>query len=1056
MKNRFSAFGKHFNMMLCLLTVCGLTWSCKDEYFIDDEKPSWLNTSVYQYLQDHGHYTNYLKLLSDKAVNPTDSLGNYTVRPLTEVLNRTGSKTVFVATDEAWDAFYKKNATLPESNPWHNATSYANLSTAQKKLLIHCSMLNNAIVMENLASSDGVGTTPPTRGEYMRRFTDVMLTDTVSYVSAEDVPYTYNDNETNYWRRFRADRGGKGIYLVTDSTANMMLHFTAEHMSKQAITDEDFKVFMGRERQTPDVHIYDAKLLYKDSVCENGYVNITEKVLTPLPNMAEMLRIYPETHIFSHMLDRFSYPYYNSTVTQNYKTLHPEFSDSIFTKKYFAQNGPGHRANLYGPDGKKIQDEGGEVALKYDPGWNEYYDESDTRCDMAAMFVPNDKTLFEYFREGGGGWQLILTYASDPMAPVADGDYEALFKKIDESPMSTIQALINVMMFKSFTASVPSKMVQLTNDANEEMFSYEDRDYIDTCILTNNGALYIMNKVYGPADYTSVAAPAYISKSNLVMKWAIYNGRIESQDKMTLNYFAYLKAMKSRFTFFLPSDAALEHYYDPISMTSSKPRVLALAYTGKGDFPIANTLYPYTPSTGEVSSKKYSNETIIESEIINRLKDILESHTIVHDGTNPIDSRNEYFLAKNGSAIKMTRDSEGNIIRVQGGFQLENERKGINLAQGEDGASISPANTHNLENGRTYVLDEAPIIPATTSVYGVLNEDTSMANPFRKFYDLTVPVEEIIMGCGLVDRTLTQEKRTRMIKKYQTFITYGGVDFNVQFFNNYNYTLFVPSNEAMDQAVANGLPTWETLYEEYEALPLYQDVWKYTTSYRYDKNGELVLDKTTGEAIVDTLHYIINNNPNAKNDTVWVSDGNAEDHWFYYTDSLRFQAKITYLNNFIRAHFLDNSVFDDKEDLKETDFISSSYDNELGLFVKAHVSRTGGVMRVRDDHGGSVLTIDGTYKNLMARDVHCEKDGKDASPTGRTTMNGITIQGSSFAVVHLLNGTLNHTELVDGKHVINWDDVNACKRYLRRYSIFNDEKTEQAKARLKKQLQKRF
>ena len=135
----------------------------------------------------------------------------------------------------------------------------------------------------------------------------------------------------------------------------MMLHFTQEHMSNHGITDEDFRIFMGRARRTSDVHIYDALLQEKDGVCENGYVNVTEKVIKPLPNMAEVLRTNGRTNIFSHMIDRFSFPAYNAAATRDYKTLHPEFTDSIFTKKYFAKIGMNQKKDeIVGPDGAKL------------------------------------------------------------------------------------------------------------------------------------------------------------------------------------------------------------------------------------------------------------------------------------------------------------------------------------------------------------------------------------------------------------------------------------------------------------------------------------------------------------------------------------------------------------------------------------------------------------------------------------------------------------------------------------------------------------------------------
>ena len=1065
MKNQLSTFGKHAARALCAVVVCGLTWACTDDYYWDDEKPSWLNSSIYDGLKNDGNFTNYVKLLEDKAVNPTDPVtGEYLQRPLSEVLSRTGSKTVFVARDDAWEAFFKRNATLPETNPWHNATSYENLSVAQKKLLIHSSMLNNAIVMENLASSDG-GTdadgnqTSPTRGEYMRRFTDVMLTDSVTFLRPEEVPWAFNANktypaeyddkgnityqyvpETNYWKRFSDKTGGKGVYVVTDSTASMMLHFTSEHMSKQNITDEDFAIFMGRQRKPGDVHIYDALLVGQDSVAQNGYINQTEKVIAPLPNMAEVIRTCGLTNIFSHMLDRFSFPYYNQAVTEAYNTLHPEAPiDSIFTKKYFATLGMNHKKDeIYGPDGEKFQDSDGDIALKYNPGWNGYYDEVDLRRDMAAMFVPSDETLWEYFSEGGGGWELIKTYAQNPSATVNKGDYAALYDKIDDIPLSTLQALINVIMFRSFTGSVPSKMTKLRDDAQEDIFSPDDIQAIDTCLLANNGAVYIMSKVYGPADYTSVAAPAYISKSNRIMKWAIYNGSVESEDMMHINYYAYLKAMKSRFTFFLPSDEALKHYYDPISFTSQVPRILELNYTGTGKFPLSKTLYNYNVLTGEQGDAYPRTENISNDEIINRLKDMLESHTIVHDGSNPIDNEDEYYITKNGSGIKFTRDAQGEIIKVQGGFQLENERRGIvETAPGTIDIEVPITNKNTLSNGITFVLDESPIIPTSTSVYGLLNTDPSTAGQFTEFYNLTLGNDTIIEDCGLVPATTKSTDKARLLNKYHTFVDRasqtgngGGVDQNVQFFNNYRYTLFVPTNEAIQEAMAKGLPTWESIEADWRSIPLYKE------RAQQHESGD---------------YYTINDN--ATHDTIWIDEKLLNDddaHCFLHSDSLRIQAKVTYINNFIRGHFLDNSIFADKSERAEADYVTSSYNSEYGVFVKVHVQRVkeGGEtkLKVRDDNGGNVLTVT-DYKNLMARDVICTRNNRNQTPTGQKTMNNIIIQGSSFCVLHQIPGVLNHTPLTsDGKYAINWNDANECKAYLQKYPIVETNYNVQADA----------
>ena len=111
--------------------------------------------------------------------------------------------------------------------------------------------------------------------------------------------------------------------------------------------------------------------------------------------MAEVIRTNGHTNIFSHMLDRYSAPYYNRRITEDYRVLHPEFQDSIFTKRYISDISAGGRAlnSEPGPRGtytkyypykytsdlmpKILKDYAGsgEPSLKYDPAWNEYYED---------------------------------------------------------------------------------------------------------------------------------------------------------------------------------------------------------------------------------------------------------------------------------------------------------------------------------------------------------------------------------------------------------------------------------------------------------------------------------------------------------------------------------------------------------------------------------------------------------------------------------------------------------------------------------------------------------
>ena len=120
MTNRLSKWSGQSSRMICLMAACGLMYACTDEYWYDDKKPDWLNESIYESLEKDGNFKTYLRLLADDDVNPKNDAS----RNLTDELRKTGSKTVFVADDAAWEAFFKKNATLPEKNPWHYAKGY--------------------------------------------------------------------------------------------------------------------------------------------------------------------------------------------------------------------------------------------------------------------------------------------------------------------------------------------------------------------------------------------------------------------------------------------------------------------------------------------------------------------------------------------------------------------------------------------------------------------------------------------------------------------------------------------------------------------------------------------------------------------------------------------------------------------------------------------------------------------------------------------------------------------------------------------------------------------
>ncbi len=288
---------------MILLTGMLITISCKDEYPYDDSEPEWLGASIYDYLKSHENYSYYVRLIDE-------------VEDYKSVLSKTGSKTLFVADDAAFNEFFK-------SNPW-NVSSYEDLDITQKKLILKFSMIDNAYLIETLANYYNGSLQ---EGTALRRLTSVSVLDSVPFESGDMLP------KGRFWGGHR----DKGIYLLKDASSWPMVHFLESSLKSAGISDADFSLITGEERSANDAHIFDIKVKERDITCKNGYIDVLEEVLIPPVNVAEYLKTNPNSGIFSELLDRFSAPYYNSAQTNDYNQIHPENPvDSIFEKIYFS------------------------------------------------------------------------------------------------------------------------------------------------------------------------------------------------------------------------------------------------------------------------------------------------------------------------------------------------------------------------------------------------------------------------------------------------------------------------------------------------------------------------------------------------------------------------------------------------------------------------------------------------------------------------------------------------------------------------------------------------
>ena len=698
---------KHFRryLLIELLLLVGLLWmvSCKDEYLYDNKEPEWLGASIYDYLKSSENYTYYTRLIEE-------------VEDYKEVLSKTGSKTLFVADDKAFEEFFK-------SNTW-NVSSYDNLNLTQKKLILKFSMIDNAYLIETLSNYYNGSLQ---EGTALRRSTSVSVLDSVPFESGDMLPMG------RLWDGHR----NKGIHLLKDATSWPMVHFLEGSLKNAGINNADFSLITGGERTTNDAHIFSVKVKERDITCKNGYVHVLEKVLVPPVNVAEYLKTNTTSSIFSNLLDRFCAPYYNSSQTSAYNLIHPENPiDSIFEKIYFSD----YQGRIRYPNGSLIRT---ELLLPFNPGLNEYVSSaagSSMQSDMAAVFAPTNEAMTNYFEAGAG---VIL---------------KNRFGSWENTPDYIIMKLLNRHLRESFLETVPGRFAKLV-DNNNSPIPIKPED-ITSSYVGLNGVIYNTNKVYPPDDYISVYAPVLLSEETTVMNWAV------NQNEFDL----YLNALKSTYSFFVPTDKYFKNYIDPISFAKDVKGAMKYWYNKKTNT-VNATVYSYNPLTGEVGD---SVNTITSTTFIsNRLLDILNTHIVIGN----VESGSKYYFTKNGNILQVKGTGAG--LKVQAGYDIKS------------GTEVNVVNNgvYRQQNGSTYFIDK-PLQTPLQSVYKILSETPEFSEFFALLNGFTGTAKEIFV------------KKTN----------FYGNDFNIKFFNTFNYTVYVPTNEAIRKAISDGLiMNWEQI-----------------------------------------------------------------------------------------------------------------------------------------------------------------------------------------------------------------------------------------------------
>ena len=493
----------------------------------EGELPSWLGESIYKELQQssqlEGTFNTYCKLIDDMGY--------------TDVLSKTGSKTIFPANDEAFERFFAGG------NNKFGVSSYDELTHSQKAELLFSTMIDNAILVGTLSNKQNAAGNM-LQGQLVKHATNMRLTYAVAPWSVQNMPAN-----NKYFSRFQ-NEGRSSIMAIFDNTVAPMVHLTGEYMLNNNMTltgsDSDFKILTGHDYEDGDAYIFDRKVIKSDVVCQNGYIHQLNEVLVNPGNMAEFLRAGSDTRYISRMLDYYAFPDADMTMTDQYNESATNSTDTVFAVRYLSKNS--QRSKLAQPvRGTTVAE---NQLLDFDPGWNFYNptlkgQTTDDEAEIAAFLAPCDEAN-------------LGVEGLDTKNPANLNDH---LDAVYNSDPSVFASILNNVMKSYLTKTVPSCFSTVQNDAFEfldvtkdDINKKADGNYDVT--ITNNGVIYKMNKLFGPKIYNSVLGPASVYKDMRTMGEMLNDHQTTAgtPSKLGADMYYYLLSMKARYGVFVPTD----------------------------------------------------------------------------------------------------------------------------------------------------------------------------------------------------------------------------------------------------------------------------------------------------------------------------------------------------------------------------------------------------------------------------------------------------------------------------------------------------------------------
>ncbi|HYW97398.1 MAG TPA: fasciclin domain-containing protein [Bacteroidales bacterium] len=252
---------RKYSIVLLLLLTANLLNSCKKELNKYD-RPEWLKGKVYTQMLDMPELSTFCRCLE---------LTGYD-----EVINTSGSYTVFAPSNEAFDAFLSANP---------NYSSIEDIPLPELNRIVKYHVVQDPWTKSQLKKLDIYGwiDTMDIKNNVARGFKRETL---------------FKENDRKYGIKWEY---GKGTVITDTLEADLVRRvatdsrkyapiFYSEYFTVNDIPSSDYQFYFDRPfDQEDDLYFAGAKVTSDENFAENGFVYIIDEVITPLRNGYEIL-----------------------------------------------------------------------------------------------------------------------------------------------------------------------------------------------------------------------------------------------------------------------------------------------------------------------------------------------------------------------------------------------------------------------------------------------------------------------------------------------------------------------------------------------------------------------------------------------------------------------------------------------------------------------------------------------------------------------------------------------------------------------------------------------